>query len=78
MTQVEWFEDDGEADLLRELDRLVRGFRDVAVWDGQANGFEHALRLVLVLRDLYGDSARMIGERRLDASQVAAEPELNE
>ena len=78
VTQVERLEDDGEADFLREPDGFVGGRRDMTVGDGEADRLEHALRIVLVLRDLDGDGARVVRERRLDAPEIAAESELDE
>ena len=78
VAQVQRLEDDRKADLLRETDRFVRRLGDVAVWHRQADRLEHAFRVVLVLRDLDGDRARVVGERGLNAAKVATETELDE
>jgi len=48
------------------------------VRNGQADCLEHPLGVVLVLRDLDRNRARVIRERCLNASEVAAKTELNQ
>jgi hypothetical protein len=76
--RVERLEDDREADLLRPLHGLVFRARHVAPGHGEPDVLQHALGVVLVLRDLHGDGARVVGHGRLDAAQVLAQAELHE
>jgi hypothetical protein len=78
VARVERLHDHREPDVLRHLDRVLDRAHDVPARHGQADVAEHALRLVLVLRDLDGDGACPIGDRRLDAAQVPSQPELHQ
>ena len=78
VARVERLDDERKADLLRDVDRVLHGAHDVALRHGQADVPDHALGLVLVLRDFHGDGAGAIGHRRLDAAQVSSETQLHE
>ena len=78
MICVEGLEDYRIADVICDLQRALNSSCDVAFWNGKADVLENALGVVLVLRDLDADGARLVGECCLDAVEIAAEPELNE
>src|SRR5438552_13020591 len=76
MARIERLEDNRVPDLIDDLHCSLDRARDIAFGDGQSNVAQHSLGVVLVLRDLDSNSARVVGERRLNAAEIFSESQL--
>src|SRR5260221_9985862 len=77
MIRGEWLENYRITYLARDFQSPLDSSRDVAFRNRKSDVLEHALGVVLVLRDLDADRARRISQRRLNSMKVPAESELN-
>ena len=72
VTGIEGLEYHRVADLLHDFQSAIYGSRDITFRHGQADIAQHSLGVVLILGDLDGYGAGVVGESGLDAPQILA------